>query len=123
MTPLHLQLNVPMRILETLRSDASASLAVIIDIDALPIFTSPSGSDASVISGRWAALMQSLAPVGQKSASGPMEELVISGTEGEVLVSRLGDAHWLLLVVDDKSMLGRAKYAIAESKSLLQRKL
>jgi predicted regulator of Ras-like GTPase activity (Roadblock/LC7/MglB family) len=123
MTPLHLQLNVPMRILETLRSDASASLAVIIDIEALPIFTSPSGSDASVISGRWAALMQSLAPVCQKAASGPMEELVISGTEGEVIASRLGDSHWLLLVVDDKSMLGRAKYAIAESKSLLQRKL
>jgi predicted regulator of Ras-like GTPase activity (Roadblock/LC7/MglB family) len=112
-----------MRILETLRSDASASLAVIIDVEALPIFTSPSGSDASVISGRWAALMQSLAPVSQKSASGPMEELVISGTEGEVLASRLGDSHWILLVVEDKSMLGRAKYAIAESKSLLERKL
>ena len=97
--------------LERLRQDSSARLVAVIDIEALPIAISPQGEDASALTGRWAALMQSLAPLGLKSRSGAMEEMLVSGVEGEMIANRLGYGYWLLVVLEDKTMLGKARYA------------
>ena len=98
-------------------------MVMIIDVEALPIAVFPQGADATEITGRWAALMQNLVPVGSKAASGPMEEIILSGGEGEILANRLGGSHWLLLVLSDKAMLGRARHAVSANSEFLLRKI
>ncbi|MCS5538137.1 MAG: hypothetical protein NZ770_08520 [Candidatus Poseidoniaceae archaeon] len=109
--------------LDRLRADAAASLVVVIDIEAMPVVVSPSTADASSIVGRWAALMQQLAPVGNKAESGPLKEMIISSSNGEMLINRLGDHHWILLTLEQSALLGQARHALSEHIEILERRL
>jgi predicted regulator of Ras-like GTPase activity (Roadblock/LC7/MglB family) len=106
-----------------LRADAAANLVVVIDIEAMPVAVSPPSMDASSIVGRWAAFMQQLAPVGNKAESGPMQEMIISSSNGEMLINRLGDHHWILLTLEQSALLGQARHALSEHIGLLERRL
>ena len=109
--------------LDRLRADAAADLVVIIDIEAMPVAVSPSSVDVSSIVGRWAALMQQLAPVGNKAESGPLQEMIVSSDNGEMLVNRLGETHWILLTLEQSALLGQARHALSEHINILERRL
>ncbi len=109
--------------LDRLRSDAAARTVAIIDIEAIPLATSPEGSDVTALVGRWAALMQRLSPVSVKAGSGPIEEILVSAEDGEVIVNRLGDRHWLLLSIEESALLGRARHAVQEHMDNLLRRI
>ena len=109
--------------LDRLRIDSAARLVAIIDIEAIPLATSPEGLDVSSLVGRWAALMQSTSPVSFKAESGPLEEIIISAEDGEIIIQRLGDQYWLLLLIEDSALLGRARHAIQEHMDNLNRRM
>jgi len=88
--------------------------AAVVGLDGMPLaqIATPNGPDLDLFAAEGATLLKQAAVSGSQEAAGVLQALVTVGERWQLVLQRVTDEYFLLLVVPRSTPLGQARYEV-----------
>lgn len=95
------------------RVPGSLAVSLIAD-DGMPVesVSASPGLDLEAAAAELVALARNIAHEQRELDVGPLRQFTVVGRDATYLLSRLGERHWLLVVLTEAASLGRARFEL-----------